>query len=292
MEIDFFHVKYPEGSGGSKFKHLHLDKENFKKKRAIVQIINPWDSLCLPRAIVVARLHTQKPEVPDPDFDRKWTRMRKGDVRALDQKQQALALMEEAGCDTSQPCGPEEWGKLQRALAPEFRLKIFQFKVNTRRLQLEPLYKGQGHGTCLNVLYDNQHYDAILSMPGVTEHPYYCDHCDVGYAHFEDHRTTCPHRCSFCLADTPCTPDGTSTECPDCHGFFKNATCYHNHLKPYSTQTSTSMCHLMDRCQQCQKWMSKQLLKGHACSGKMHCKICKKIVPTSHHCYVQVKPTP
>ena len=22
-------------------------------------------------------------------------------------------LMEEAGCDTTQPCGPEEWGKLQ-----------------------------------------------------------------------------------------------------------------------------------------------------------------------------------
>jgi hypothetical protein len=30
----------------------------------------------------------------------------------------------------------------------------------------------------------------------------------------------------------------------------------------------------MDRCQQCQKWMPKKLLKGHACSGKMHCKIC------------------
>jgi hypothetical protein len=53
-QLDFFHVKYPEGSGGSKLKHLHLDKENFKKsKRAIVQIQNPWDSLCLPRAIVV-----------------------------------------------------------------------------------------------------------------------------------------------------------------------------------------------------------------------------------------------
>jgi hypothetical protein len=32
-------VKYPEGSRGAKMKHLHLDKENFKKsKRAIVQI--------------------------------------------------------------------------------------------------------------------------------------------------------------------------------------------------------------------------------------------------------------
>jgi hypothetical protein len=150
-------VKYPEGSGGAKKKHLHLDKENFKKKKkqAIVQIVNPWDSLCLPRAIVFTRLHALKPEVPDPEWEEKWKRMRLGDVRALDQKRQALALMEEAGCDTTQPCGLEEWRTLQHVLAPEIRLKIFQFKVNTRRLQLEPLYKGWRHGTCLNVFFDN-----------------------------------------------------------------------------------------------------------------------------------------
>jgi hypothetical protein len=55
-ELDFFHVKYPQGSGGAKMKHLYLDKEKFKKsKRAIIRINNPQDSLCLPRAIVVAR---------------------------------------------------------------------------------------------------------------------------------------------------------------------------------------------------------------------------------------------
>jgi hypothetical protein len=215
-------VKYLEGSGGKVKKHLHLDKENFKKKKqSIVRINNPWDSLCLPRALVVARLHAQRPEVPDPEWEKKWIQIRYGDVRALDQKRQALALMEEAGCETTQPCGPEEWGKLQRSLTLEFRLKMFQFKVNTRRLELEPLYKEWGHGTCLNGLYDNQHYDAILSKPGVTEHQYYCDYCDVGYSHMEDHCTTCPHRCSFCLADTPCTPDGTSMKCAQCHGYFK-----------------------------------------------------------------------
>jgi hypothetical protein len=64
-ELDFFHVKYPEGSGCTKFKHLHLDKEKFKKKkRAIIQTVNPWDSLCLPRALVVARYHVQSPKFP------------------------------------------------------------------------------------------------------------------------------------------------------------------------------------------------------------------------------------
>jgi hypothetical protein len=131
-QLDFFHVKYPEGRGCTKFKHLHLNKEKFKKKKqAIVQIHNPWDYLCLPRAIVVTRLHAQKPKVPDLEWEEKWLQMRKGDAQALGQKRQALALMESAGCDTTQPCGPEEWSKLQHVLAPEFRLKIFQFKVNT-----------------------------------------------------------------------------------------------------------------------------------------------------------------
>jgi hypothetical protein len=71
-QLDIFHVKYPEGSGGTKFKHLHLDKEKFKKKKqAIVQIHNPWDSLCLPRAIVVTRLHAQKPQVHDHEWEKK-----------------------------------------------------------------------------------------------------------------------------------------------------------------------------------------------------------------------------
>jgi hypothetical protein len=51
--------------------------------------------------------------------------MRKGDTQALDQNQHALALMESARCDTSTPCGPMEWGQLQQALVPNYRLKIF-----------------------------------------------------------------------------------------------------------------------------------------------------------------------
>jgi hypothetical protein len=61
-ELDFFHVKYPQGTGGNLKKHLHLNKENFKKKQAIIEIKNPWDSLCLPRALVVTRLHAPKPK--------------------------------------------------------------------------------------------------------------------------------------------------------------------------------------------------------------------------------------
>jgi hypothetical protein len=65
-QLDVFQVKYPKGSVGNIKKYLHLGKENFKKKKtAIVQIHKPKDSMCLPRAHVVARVRTQKPEVPN-----------------------------------------------------------------------------------------------------------------------------------------------------------------------------------------------------------------------------------
>ncbi|XP_061170302.1 uncharacterized protein LOC133179605 [Saccostrea echinata] len=216
--------------------------------------------------------------------------MRLGDTQSLNQKREAITLMEQAGCDIHRPCGPEEWGKLQQVLAPCYRLKIFQFKSTSSKLSLEPVYKGYGEGTCLNVLLNDHHYDAIISMPGVTGNQYYCDHCDVGYSHIKHHRTQCPHRCSFCLTNTPCPPDGSRIQCSQCQGFFQSRTCYENHLQPHSNNTATTVCSLMGRCRHCQKWMPKKLLPHHHCGGQKQCKICKKTVDTDHQCYVQLKP--
>jgi hypothetical protein len=66
-ELDFFHVKYPEGSGCTKMKHLHLDKEKFKKsKRAIFQINNPWGSLCLPVLLLSTVFMPRNPKFQTP----------------------------------------------------------------------------------------------------------------------------------------------------------------------------------------------------------------------------------
>lgn len=130
-------------------------------------------------------------------------------------------------------------------------------------------------------------------MPGVVCKKYYCDYCDVGYSHIEDHRPKCPHRCSFCLGDSLCMADGSSIHCDHCKGYFKNLSCYKSHLEPYSTKCETTVCSLMDRCPRCQTWMSKKLMANHKCGGQKECKICKKkkkIVDKDHRCYVQIKP--
>ncbi|XP_062575961.1 uncharacterized protein LOC134237834 [Saccostrea cucullata] len=211
--------------------------------------------------------------------------------RSLDQKREAIALMEQAECDITQACGYAEWMKLQQVLAPQYRLKIFQFKSTSTKLTLERIFKGWGDGTCLNILLDDHHYDAIISMPGVTGNPYYCDHCDVGYSHVTDHRSKCPHRCPYCLGQHPKCPDeGIEIKCRECHGMFKNRTCYENHLRPHSKKTTTTVCNLMEQCEKCQSWIPKKLFPHHKCGGQKQCKICKKIVDTDHQCYVQQKP--
>ena len=127
-------------------------------------------------------------------------------------------------------------------------------------------------------------------MPGVPGYQNYCDHCDVGYSHIEDHRTACSHRCSFCLANTPCVPDGTCVQCSICKGFFRNMECYRRHLRTYSDRTRVTLCDLMGRCDRCNEWMTKKLLQRHKCGGQKHCKICKRQVDEDHKCYVQIKP--
>ena len=68
--------------------------------------------------------------------------IRRRDVLSPKQKKQAVEHMEIAECDINQPCGPHEWETLQRVLAPEYKLKIFQFKKGVHRLTLAPIYKG------------------------------------------------------------------------------------------------------------------------------------------------------
>lgn len=48
-EFELFYVKYPQGSGGQKVRHLHANKEKLKKgKRSVLKIENVGDHLCLP----------------------------------------------------------------------------------------------------------------------------------------------------------------------------------------------------------------------------------------------------
>ena len=56
-ELEMFHVKYFQGSGGYQVKHQQVNRETFKTAKRLILRIQNDDTLCLPRALVVARLH-------------------------------------------------------------------------------------------------------------------------------------------------------------------------------------------------------------------------------------------
>ena len=201
--LEIFHVKYQQGSGGHQVKHLQANRETFKTAKRSLRIQNDF-TLCLPRAIVVARMHAQKPSDTDllPTWNREWDR--RAFPRA--EKNRPWSLWRALTAISIHIAGLTNGKNLQRVLAPEYRLKIFQFKKGARRLTLEPVYKGLGTRTCLNVLLDEEHYDTILSMPGVLGCPYYCHYCDVGYRNIEDHPV--PTAAVSVLPITPVLPTG------------------------------------------------------------------------------------
>lgn len=61
VQFDIFHVHNPQGSDENK-------KNNYIQTRRILKMLKMFirnrDSICLPRAVVVARLHSKKPQDP------------------------------------------------------------------------------------------------------------------------------------------------------------------------------------------------------------------------------------
>ena len=155
-ELELFHVHYPQGRGGNQMKHLQGNKETLKSdKRSIVRILNQ-DTICLARAIVVARLHAQKPASKDSkDFAtwKRWERISRRYILSKKQRDESVELMKSADCDLYRIFrgGPQEWVKLHKVLEPQYRLKVYEFKKGSPRLELIPIYKGTGNGTCLNI---------------------------------------------------------------------------------------------------------------------------------------------
>ena len=134
--MELFLVNYPQGRGGSQMKHLQGNRENFKNdKRSIVRIWNE-DTICLARAIVVARCHAQKPNCKDSkEYDtwkQKWDRITRRDILSKKQRNEAVELMKSADCDLYRVVGggPEEWIKLQKVLEPQYRLDYQENKEN------------------------------------------------------------------------------------------------------------------------------------------------------------------
>ena len=102
-ELEIVFTRIPQMRGGrpteKKWNHrAWMQKHCGPHGGCFIQIKNPEDELCLPRALVVAKARIDKET--NPEIERQWKTIRKGDAdRRTLQKRMAQALMVQAGLE-------------------------------------------------------------------------------------------------------------------------------------------------------------------------------------------------
>ena len=87
----------------------------------------------------------------------------------------------------------------------------------------------------------DNHYDCVTSVKALLGCQFYCEYCDIGYTHRENH--PCPDGCTACYSDIPCITE-QKIKCVDCHRIFRSQSCFDNHkfIKPNQKKSFWSTC--------------------------------------------------
>ena len=251
-----------------------------RKKDSVIQIKNK-DDMCCGRAIAVAKARIDH----DPD----WRNIRQG--RKV---QEDLAVLQYWYAGVKQgPCGYDELTKFQNAL-PDYRLIVVDADRGFSCKAFSPPGKPE-----IVLLYENNHYDVITSLPGFFGTSYVCAHCLIAYNDEGKHR--CKMNTKFCRAcrqqDCPdfleALPRGNkaTVRCHECHRDFFGEVCFQNHLtknRQQKTNSSTSICQSIRRCPNCFKLEDRpENIMRHKC-GFARCPSCQDYVLLKEHkCFIQ-----
>ena len=291
---DSFHVSFthvlgePRGRGRKrKSKPGHQFPEIRKKlKRCEVEIDNSDDNLCCARAIVTAKARVDK----HPN----WRSFRDG---YSIQYEAAVQLHNEANIPPG-PCGYEELVKF--AAVPS--LYEYQLLVVDATRQFTVTSYGPPQGKQLVLLYENDHYSVVTSLPAFFGTSYVCPYCFLGYNNEGKHqlqvnKTHCKgcqqNGCSDYM-EARARNQPPSLKCNDCHRYFYGLTCF-NHRKTMtqdnklvSPEKPLSVCQYRRKCPECLKLLiSDKVQTKHQC-GYINCPSCNRYVPTAdHQCFIQ-----
>ena len=278
--LELTHITMPEGSGRKSFQKTFSPSGMVKGKTSMVQIHNSEDCMCLARAIVVGLCKTKQEQTPE--WKQQWRAIR--DPKISLQKNEAMELLRQVNIRPDQPCGVEEYNKIQGHLYPEYVIKIHAQNLGSELL-FKPPRMAQG-SRALHVYYSDNHYDCITSITGFLGKSYYCEYCDVACTDRGSHK--CRYVCE-CYANVLCQAE-TPVSCQTCHRVFRSQSCYDKHMATTGKQKK-SICQLVHNCQKCGQLivMSK---RNHTCPGTKKCRYCKEIVGSDHECYIPVYETP
>ena len=292
FQLSFTQVRAPpQGSGKRrKLKPGHSEPQTFKRLKYCIVTIKNKDELCCARAIVTAKAKVEGHP--------KWEGFKHG--RPI-QRTEALNLHWEVNVPL-QACGYPELQKF--AQAPS--LQDYQLLVidETRGYRIDTF--GPPQDKQLVLLYNQQHYDVVTSLPGYFGTSYFCGRCLKPYG--EEGKHSCTNNqdhCPACLQNF-CTDyreakaqrRPASLPCDRCKRFFYGETCvtqhFNNSYKGKAVDAvNVSVCTHKQKCVTCQKLMvGMKEQRKHQC-GFADCPSCHEYVDTrEHQCYIQVAKSP
>ena len=241
----------------------------YKRSGVLIPIVNN-DELCMARCIVVG--------VARCENDPAYKDLRKG--RPL-QRTRALELHKRAGVELK-ACGVEEIKRFQTVL-PDYQLVI----VSAAHYN-SIIYKGPDRDKPIYLYLNNQHYDLIISMPGLLGKSYYCLHCEKGYNTEDSRHHACKKKCYSCFQIACPGAEFSWIFCERCQRSFKGKDCFANHEKKGS-QGSRTVCETYFKCKECAKVLdrTRRDITTHKCGEKL-CHVCDKYVDSEHQCFMQV----
>lgn len=287
FRVECTRVNLPVGSGGIKRRGFFNNFDEECKSRLGIVTIKNTDSLCLPRALVVGRVHS-KYALAKKNNTNKLEQKTKYNLVRMDkgkrQTKKANRLMAKSRVEIGEDgAGLPELEKFQSYMT-NYKITVYNYDGKGR----EVYFRGEpSHAQYkINLLFHKGHYNLITSLTGAFACQHYCESCNVPYERAYEHR--CSSKCADCITiSPPCSLEYEGITCPTCNRHFKNQICFSAH--------QASICKTVQKCKECHKLIFKKQRKSipHFC-GEVFCKICCDYKEENHKCYMLIdlkKPT-
>lgn len=270
LQITVQHVASPRGFGRIKLKGTTFAE--FCRQKSGILVVKNENNMCLAYALCLARARVND----EQHFFRLQTCS-----TVLDEE--ARELCEEAGVDLSNGGGLQELRKFQIYLS-EYLITVYDNRKGN-----SIIYSGR-NSRCvdkkhLNLIFENNHFNVILSLTAAFSCSYFCEDCHVGYSNRTHHRK-CPVLCPCCLSKPKCDENLLNIKCMTCNRYFRGQSCFTYHLRP--DKNKQSVCSRLQNCKTCFVTIDKSRRGNkHEC-GKSFCQTCLCIRDIRHNCYMPI----
>ena len=231
-------------------------QNSLEKKRSVIKIINN-DNYCALRSILTVKMHLDlKNKLINELFNKHEFETNLKNV--IDK----LKL-------PNKPIGVTEIVQIERFLK-FYSITIYDGENNV--FNNKYIYTGPPNKYFIYILYTKSHYNALLSMLAFLDKCYFCDYCKSGYDHSTGH--SCKYTCKSCKRQD-CTKTESTLKCKKCNEKATGLECLRIHQE--------KICDKKIFCNFCNNVYIKN---KHVCNNQKFCLHCRKVVDTSHFCFL------